>query len=360
MAACLGKPSCYRKTSTCGKVAHPDLENPADGVTPMLNQLRCSLLPKPMTQQRKRETRAAEGVPDYYPPFAGGPRLLCGWDSFAPADCTWMELQADAGPNGEAVYSEVTVTRKELLRRIEIAGPKYNYHMFVNQWTSLNDKLRHETFDPNTEIDVTVDWAAGYKMMQHDNPKCSHGTTCNQYVALVLHSPGERSAEGGARPVQCDVWRIWSQGKGDAAWHQFALKSIAQHYKSGSVPGLKRILVSSDGQRSQFKGKLNLGATAELPHMELPLDVCRGIDCLCFLVSAHAVRTCDFKASHHGSGPVDNYGKDPRRAMDEAVPSGDLMRYNYEHFSIDALVICRCRLLIKITTTRSARMELTY
>ena len=303
----------------------------------------------------------------------------CAWDAFAPADCTvdmsdalfsWMELQADAGPNGEAVYSEVTVTRKELLRRIEIAGPKYNYHMFVNQWTSLNDKLRHETFDPNTEIDVTVDWAAGYKMMQHDNPKCSHGTTCNQYVALVLHSPGERPAEGGARPVQCDVWRIWSQGKGDAAWHQFALKSIAQHYKSGSVPGLKRILVSSDGQRSQFKGKLNLGATAELPHMELPLDVCRGIDCLCL----PGERACgsymrpgigiqvfhDFKASHHGSGPVDNYGKDPRRAMDEAVPSGDLMRYNYEHFSIDALVICRCRLLIKITTTRSARMELTY
>ena len=303
----------------------------------------------------------------------------CAWDAFAPADCTvdmsdalfsWMELQADAGPNGEAVYSEVTGTRKELLRRIKIAGPKYNYHMFVNQWTSLNDKLRHETFDPNTEIDVTVDWAAGYKMMQHDNPKCSHGTTCNQYVALVLHSPGERSAEGGARPVQCDVWRIWSQGKGDAAWHQFALKSIAQHYKSGSVPGLKRILVSSDGQRSQFKGKLNLGATAELPHIELPLDVCRGIDCLCL----PGERACgsymrpgigiqvfhDFKASHHGSGPVDNYGKDPRRAMDEAVPSGDLMRYNYEHFSIDALVICRCRLLIKITTTRSARMELTY
>jgi len=39
----------------------------------------------------------------------------------------------------------------------------------------------------------------------------------------------------------------------------------------------------------------------------------------------------DFSASHHGSGPVDNYGKDGRRAMDDDVACGDLIRYNYEH-----------------------------
>jgi hypothetical protein len=38
----------------------------------------------------------------------------------------------------------------------------------------------------------------------------------------------------------------------------------------------------------------------------------------------------DFKASHHASGPVDNYGKDPRIAMDDAVAAGDLTRYNFE------------------------------
>ena len=94
--------------------------------------------------------------------------------------------------------------------------------MWVNQWTTHQDKLRHETFDGTTQIDITSDWAAGYKMMQHDNPKCSHGTTCNQYVALVLHSPGARPIGGGPRPVECDVWRIWSQAKGDAAWHQLS------------------------------------------------------------------------------------------------------------------------------------------
>ncbi len=304
-----------------------------------------------MTQKRKRETGAADEVPDYYPPYAGGPCEICGWDNFAPVDCsvemsalkncTWMELKAGEGPNDEAVYCVKTGTRKELLACIKREGPIYNYHMFVNQITSWSDKLRHETFDGLTEIDITADWAAGYKMMQHDNPKCSHGTSCNQYVALVLHSPCERPPEGCPRPVQCDVWRIWSQAKGDAAWHQMALKHIAAHYKGGKVPGLKRIKLSTDGQRSQFKGRINLGATAELPHPEISLDDCRGVDCLC-LPDARACGSFmrpgidievfhDFKASHHASGPVDNYGKDPRRAMDKAVASGDTTRFNFTH-----------------------------
>ena len=177
--------------------------------------------------------------------------------------------------------------------------------------------------------------------MQHDNPKCSHGTTCNQYVALVLHSPGARPVGGGPRPAQCDIWRIWSQAKGDSAWHQVALKEIALYYKSGKVPGLRRILLSTDGQRAQFKGRKNLGATATLPHPELPVESLRLVDCLC----KDGERACgthmragigievdhDFKASSHGSGPVDNYGKDPRRAMDDAVAAGDLTRYNFTH-----------------------------
>jgi hypothetical protein len=116
---------------------------------------------------------------------------------------------------------------------------------------------------------------------------------------------------------------------------------IANHYKTGRVPGLKRLLVSTDGQRSQFKGRINLGATAELPHANLPLAACQKADYLCL----PGERACgmymrpgigievfhDFKASHHASGPVDSYGKDPRRAMDEGVAAGDITRYNYEH-----------------------------
>jgi len=139
----------------------------------------------------------------------------------------------------------------------------------------------------------------------------------------------------------CDVWRIWSQTKGNAAWHEMAIKEIGEFYQNGPVPGLSRIRLNSDGQRAQFKGRKNLGAMAELPHPLLALEVCSTIDCLCMPDD----RTCgrhmepglgievyhDFSASHHGSGPVDNYGKDGRRAMDDDVACGDLIRYNYEH-----------------------------
>jgi hypothetical protein len=60
-----------------------------------------------------------------------------------------------------------------------------------------------------------------------------------------------------------------------------SLIEIGQHYKKGPVPGLRRILLSSDGQRSQFKGRKNLGATAELPHLKLPLESLRAVNCLC-------------------------------------------------------------------------------
>ena len=62
----------------------------------------------------------------------------------------------------------------------------------------------------------------------------------------------------GPRSVICDVWRIWSQMKGNAAWHQQALKEIATYYLGGEVPGLKRVGVKSDGQRDQFKGQKTL------------------------------------------------------------------------------------------------------
>ena len=194
---------------------------------PKFNKLTCSLCPKVMTKKRKSETSSADGVPDCYPPYAGDPCSVCGWDSFAPPNCAvemsnkivvWTELQDGMGPKGEAIYCKKSGTRKELLVAIRTEGPLYNYHMWVNQWTHHQIKLTRETFDAKTEISVTVDWAARYKMLAHDNPKCSYGTTCNQYVALVLHSPGPRPAEGGARPVVCDVWRIWSQAKGNADW----------------------------------------------------------------------------------------------------------------------------------------------
>ena len=172
------------------------------------------------------------------------------------------------------------MTRKKLLELIKSEGEIYNYHMYVNQWTTYQANLRQETFDGKTEIVIATDYAAAYEMTQRVTEKCSHGTSCSQLGALVLHSPGERppmaedepaqSSSLGPRPVICDVWRMWSQKKGNASWHQDAMKEIALYYKQDEVPALKTVHVITDGQRSQYKGRKNLGAMAEWPYKALP------------------------------------------------------------------------------------------
>ena len=207
-------------------------------------------------------------------------------------------------------------------------------------------------------------------------PVGAHGQCCNQLVALVLHSPGERPAEGGERNVKMDVWRIWSQKKGNAQFHQMvlpvhplspinvipsstldhnshhspapspvsskAMREIAQYYKygrdgqGGHVPNLQRVKVKSDGQRSQYKGRKNFGLMSAWPH--LPVE---GFSCACKPNAACCEQKLepglgiemwhDFPPSHHGSGPVDSYGKDARKAMDAATNTGATERFNARH-----------------------------
>ena len=171
-------------------------------------------------------------------------------------------------------------------------------------------------------------------MKQAETEKCSHGTTCNCLVALVLYKPG------GITTPKCDVWRIWSQKKGNAAFHQMAMREIGPYYKvAGKVPLLELMKVKSDGQRSQYKGRLNLGAMAELPHPPVEPDT---IECMCMNGGA---QTCgrymkpgigikmshDFFPSHHGSGAWDSYGKDGPKGMDRDTKfKQSTFRYNYK------------------------------
>ena len=80
-------------------------------------------------------------------------------------------------------------------------------------------------------------------------------------VAVVNSSgSGSDSSSGDPkpRPVKCDVWRVWSQKKGNAAFHQMAMKEIAAYYKQNVLPELRSVKLKTDGQRSQFKGHKNL------------------------------------------------------------------------------------------------------
>lgn len=223
--------------------------------------------------------------------------------------------------------------------------------------TSWQFDLNAETFDGNTEMIIWLDFSAIYKMPAYFQEKFTHGTTCNQLVAMVLHSPGERPSKDERRPVICDYWRVWSQVKGNASFSQMAIKEICMFYKQGDkdnregrgtkpiVPNLERVKVKSDGSRYQFKGRKNLGLAAEFPHP--PAEVMamasggKGFQCLCRSDSTACGLNVepgisieydhDFFASHHGSGAIDSIGKDGPKAMDDSTDFGCTFRYAAGH-----------------------------
>ena len=83
--------------------------------------------------------------------------------------------------------------------------------------------------------------------------RCEFGNKCNEYVCLVLHSPGP-TVDGAEREVQCDYIRIWSTVGTCANFHHQALHDIYARYKA-KIPGLKRLRVWSDGHGSTYKGR---------------------------------------------------------------------------------------------------------
>ena len=72
------------------------------------------------------------------------------------------------------------------------------------------------------------------------------------------------------------------------------------------MPGLLRLHVWSDGQQSQYKGEKNFGRMPAWP---------KSVDAGGMELEVHHY----MHESHHASGPQDNAGKDPRRAMDAAI-----------------------------------------
>jgi hypothetical protein len=169
-------------------------------------------------------------------------------------------------------------------------------------------------------------------MLQSSTEKCSYGTSVNQLVAMVLSNPNNN-----ATPT-CDIWRFWSQKKGNAAFHQTAMKEIAPHHKATTVPSLELVKLKSDGQRAQYKGRKNFGQMAEWPHANVKRNQ---VGCFCqnngdaacgnFMEPGLGIKMQhDFSPSHHGSNSVDNYGKDAPKAMDrDTLFKQSTLRYDY-------------------------------
>jgi hypothetical protein len=210
----------------------------------------------------------------------------------------------------------VEKTRRELLRAIEEDSGEFFHHRWMIRWMKAQFKLDIATFDSETEVLCLVDYAAVYSMKGHYVGTCEFPMTSNQLVILALHNPKPLVAGSTEeREVTCDYWRFWCNHKGDAPTYHQALKIVARHYRAGAVPLLKAMKMWSDGQRAQFKGRKNFGRMALLPK---PPPLGDGLSI-----------THNFFESHHGSGPHDNAGKDPRRMMDRAVINQKDNIYNY-------------------------------
>ena len=158
---------------------------------------------------------------------------------------------------------------------------------------------RYATF-LDTEMCISTDFSAQYEHKAFCTRTCEHPARSNMDVFIVTHSP---RIENGQRVVTTDVWRIFSEAKGSALFHNQALDDIVSYYRERL--GLTRVYVFSDGCRSQYKGKKNFQKVATFPSR------------------MHGVELVHrFAASHHFKGPHDAYGKDAKHLCRTAERNG--------------------------------------
>ena len=201
----------------CPKVEHPELALPHDpSYSPEFYKLNCCLkrggstgtLPQDVRPCKKCAPKRAQLLP------ARDQRCKDELDGNA----TWMRYKDIVLEDGKTAnkLTEHHGTRAELVDYIKENAAEWSFHRWVKNWMKWQSKLNMATFDGATEILILADYAAVYEMKGRDSRTCEHGTTCNQLVALVLHSPSETLAHGDERRVQCDYWRFWSNQKGNA------------------------------------------------------------------------------------------------------------------------------------------------
>mmetsp|Transcript_63444 Transcript_63444/g.174643 ORF Transcript_63444/g.174643 Transcript_63444/m.174643 type:complete len:248 (+) Transcript_63444:1587-2330(+) len=166
---------------------------------------------------------------------------------------------------------------------------------------------------------------------------CEQSTSCNLYVVMVLHNPGEQR-EGGERDVFCDVHWFWSPGhiKGSTVHHK-AMHIIKKHYTTpppgggeALVPGLQRIRLWTDGHPWVYKCAPNFG-----PMLYWPVDPASVPDAATDQGYAHA-DDCEivhnFFEHDHASGPQDITGKVPSPPLSSRLPSPPFLTSQHIHF----------------------------
>jgi hypothetical protein len=232
----------------------------------------------------------------------------------------WAETEVDAhekkgGKATRMVYREVTGTRRRLLARIFELAPKYLFHYWVHTITRHMGRLRNAVFDGTESIQLKADFAATVELKSKQMGCCEFSRQTNQYVCIVLYSPGKSPRKPGiVRETQTDVWRYFTPAKPGAMVHQRILQDIAKHYKK-LIPTLQRMELECDGCSYQFKGRFNFWI---MGGGMFTADDYGGLDC----VMRHT-------AAGHGGGAVDGYGKIPGAWLMNQACFARTTAYNY-------------------------------
>lgn len=307
----------FSQNVCCDKEKCPGLEMPHNqDFTPSFYPLRCVINEATKPHDNTR------------------PCSKCGLEKIIPKSCpnfsrdvmmattTWQKRDKVKYRNKRGKWFEKDVlhdhtgTIGELWDEIQGRHKFFMYHRWLVDWQRWAFKREIATFDGEEEILVLCDFAAQFKMHGVATKTCEMGQTCNEYVCLVLYKPSQGPVAQTERNVLCDYIRIWSSVGSSPNFHHEALHDIRLRYKTKArVPGLKRIKVWSDGDRTSYKGHSQFGRQAHWPQPSVPKKEQRpGEEDCCGMEILH--RTFP---SHHACGPQDNAGKDPRIGMERDI-----------------------------------------
>ena len=216
----------------------------------------------------------------------------CPVENSAADPAEWKEYRP-RGPDstGSGTQEDLVVikgTRAGLMERLKkIYGLWLPHHQWIKRWNDHQRKLTYATFSVD-EACVMTDFSAIYDHKAFCARCCEQPHHSNMDVFVITWA----RIEAGQRKLSTEVVRVISEAKGNAHFHNEALKLIANYLKT-VVPSLKCIFVFTDGCKAQYKGRKNFGRIAQFPSQHEGVRI------------HHR-----FSASHHFKGPHDGYGKD--------------------------------------------------
>jgi len=322
--------------SPCGKETCPGFQLPKEKEPPEFYMFTCAVEKQPpkgadkvLPELHRKCTQCTYGYQMVMPKEGKCKRLTL--------PLTYHSKQeVNAAPRVDKCFADkfvkVPSTYGEISNKLADKTNKWHYHMWIKQQTKRAQELEIATFDGERSIVVVTDFANRNKLhgIAQSTSEISPAVGCA--VAIVLYNPGEQ-VDGQERPVQTDVWRIFSGAKDCAHYNALLIEEIFVHYSGqephkesklqmpeggwgeprrdrlrppamsaigracsrGAVPGLKKITMISDGKTSTYKGAPSFGY-------------------LYGITEKYDVEIMQmFGAAHHMSGPVDAYGAQPAR-----------------------------------------------